>query len=271
MQNEVNLLLLQPFQSCGKKHLMRWIFLSPHYDDAVFSCGGGIWELQNAGEEVEVWTICGGQPPQQAVLSPYVQQLHHRWGVGLEAVAQRKAEDAEALKRLGISGFSFSILDCIYRLSGSGQPLYTSDEALFGELHDHDRALLEPLSEQIAQKIVCPSNLVCPLGVGNHVDHQLTRLAAEMSGVPLWYYAEIPYIFRHPDWQKDFPLSGYQTHSIPISEVGFEYWLRSVLAYRSQLSTFWESEDNLYQTFSAYWQANPFLRLWQRAESLPAQ
>lgn len=245
---------------------MRWIFLSPHYDDAVFSCGGGIWELRRAGDEVEVWTICGGQPPQDAGLSFYVQQLHRRWGVGSEAVTLRKAEDADALRKLGVTGVSFSIPDCIYRTSPNGQPLYTSDESLFGDLHLHDQDLLEQLSKQISQRVPDHSKLICPLGVGNHVDHQLTRLAAELSEIPLWYYAEIPYIFRHPDWQKDFLPSGFQAQSIPISEAGFEHWLRSVGAYRSQLSTYWETQEHLYRAFYSYWKTNHSLQLWQRIE-----
>lgn len=243
---------------------MRWIFLSPHYDDAVFSCGGGIWELHQAGEEVEVWTICGGQPPQKAMLSPYVQQLHQRWGFGAEAVALRQAEDAEAMRQLGIRSISFSIPDCIYRLSAGGQPLYTSDESLFGELHRHDYDLINGLSEQISRQMPAHGKLICPLGVGNHVDHQLTRLAAEKSGLTLGYYAEIPYIFRHPKWQEDYLLNGFRAQPIPISEAGFEHWLRAVSAYRSQLSTFWESDDHLYQTFYSHWQADPALWLWFR-------
>lgn len=242
---------------------MRWIFLSPHYDDAVFSCGGGIWELRQAGEEVEVWTICGGQPPPAAMSSPYVQELHRRWGFGVEAVARRRAEDAEALSQLAVAGFSFSIPDCIYRLSRSNHPLYTSDESLFGELHPEESELIEELKEQILQRVSPQSQLICPLGVGNHVDHQLTRRAAERSGLPLWYYAEIPYIFRHPDWQEKALLPAFQARSIPISRNGFESWIQAVSAYRSQLSTFWESLDHLRAAFYAHWQATSALQLWQ--------
>lgn len=246
---------------------MCWIFLSPHYDDAVFSCGGGIWELRQAGQEVEVWTICGGQPTEHVSRSAYVQQLHQRWRTGLEAVTLRRDEDARALDILGVKGVSFSILDCIYRTHPNGKFIYTSDEALFGELQPSDTPLIETLSEQLCQRTPAHSQLICPLGIGNHVDHQLTRLAAEKSGLPLWYYAEIPYIFRHPDWQKGVLDASFQVHFIPISEAGFEQWLRAVSAYRSQLSTFWESAAAYQQAFASHWRANPVLQLWRRSES----
>ena len=42
---------------------MHWIYLSPHFDDAVLSCGGMIWEQVHSGETVEIWTLCAGQIP----------------------------------------------------------------------------------------------------------------------------------------------------------------------------------------------------------------
>jgi len=243
---------------------MYWIFLSPHYDDVVFSCGGGIWELRQAGQEVEVWTICGGHPSEQINFSPYIQTLHRRWGLGQQAVALREAEDTQALAVLQVKGISFPIPDCIYRTSRNGQFLYNSDESLFGNLHSDDFAFVQTLSEQLTQKTPAGSRLICPLGIGNHVDHQLTRLAAERSGLPLWYYAEIPYIFRHPDWQNEFLEAIFPAQSIPISEAGFKHWLQAVCAYRSQISTFWDSLEALQQAFASHWHANPELRLWDR-------
>ncbi len=243
---------------------MRWIFLSPHYDDVVFSCGGGIWELHQAGEEVEVWTICGGQPESAFELSSYAQQLHQRWGLGLEAVSLRREEDSQALDYLGVKGCSFSIADCIYRTSSTGQALYTSDESLFQELHSDDKELIPTLIEELRHKVPHQSRLVSPLGVGGHVDHKLTRLAAEGSGIPLWYYAEVPYLFRQPNWRADFLGTDFQTFSIPISPLGFEHWVRAVSFYRSQLSTFWQGEHHLHDAFHAHWQANPALNLWYK-------
>jgi len=39
---------------------MRWIYISPHFDDAVLSCGGLIWEQTHKGITVEIWTVCAG-------------------------------------------------------------------------------------------------------------------------------------------------------------------------------------------------------------------
>jgi LmbE family N-acetylglucosaminyl deacetylase len=42
---------------------MRWIYLSPHFDDAVLSCGGLIFEQARQGIPIEIWTIFAGNPP----------------------------------------------------------------------------------------------------------------------------------------------------------------------------------------------------------------
>ena len=41
----------------------RLIFLSPHPDDAVLSCGGWIYQLAQDGERPIVITIFGGDRP----------------------------------------------------------------------------------------------------------------------------------------------------------------------------------------------------------------
>ena len=68
---------------------MHWIYLSPHLDDAVLSCGGLIWEQVQLGERVEIWTIFAGDPPAE-MLTPFAEELHTRWGCGLNAVEIRR-------------------------------------------------------------------------------------------------------------------------------------------------------------------------------------
>ncbi|NTU55874.1 MAG: PIG-L family deacetylase, partial [Anaerolineales bacterium] len=41
---------------------MRWIYLSPHLDDAVLSAGGLIYEQTRSGTPVEIWTFMCGVP-----------------------------------------------------------------------------------------------------------------------------------------------------------------------------------------------------------------
>ena len=69
--------------------------------------------------------------------------------------------------------------DAIYR-HGAGAPFYPRREDLFGEPNPQDAAALLPIWETELRRIVAehePSVLLyAPLGVGGHVDHELTCL-----------------------------------------------------------------------------------------------
>lgn len=224
--------------------MIRLIFLSPHFDDVVFSCGGLIWELQQQGKPVEIWTICGGKPEPEDV-SPFAFQLHQRWGSASDAVHVRQKEDRKAAKTLGVKSRSFPIPDCIYRHSDRGEFYYTSEESLFGELDAREQVLIDWLAAEIAHQKPPDAQFIAPLGVGNHVDHQLTRRAAQIADPNLWYYAEMPYILREADWRAKW-LSGFRlTLQMVLSAHALQYWGDAAIAYSSQISTFWRDESHL--------------------------
>ena len=79
-----------------------WIFISPHPDDAVYSCGGFIWEQLADGEKVEIWTLFAADPPKDGS-SAYAQELHARWKTGQNAMAVRRSEDRAACAGVGAS------------------------------------------------------------------------------------------------------------------------------------------------------------------------
>ena len=161
---------------------MEWIYLSPHFDDVAFSCGGLIWEQTGLGEKVSIWTICACEPPPGSI-SEYAQSLHKRWETGPEAVAARRAEDLKSSRLMGASSRNFPIPDAIYRSSRvDGRSLYTADADLFTELNREEDYLVESLRIDLEQALPQECKLVCPLALGGHVDHRLTRSAAEKLG-----------------------------------------------------------------------------------------
>jgi LmbE family N-acetylglucosaminyl deacetylase len=175
---------------------MDWIYLSPHLDDVALSCGGLVWEQGQRGKAIAIWTICAGDPPGDAH-SPFAESLHARWAAGPQAVVNRRSEDIVSCRRLGSIPRHFSIPDAIYRRSPSGgAPLYASDEALFGELNPEEDGLVAALRGKLQQALPPQVQLVCPFGIGGHVDHRLVRAAAESLNRRLWYYADYPYVVR---------------------------------------------------------------------------
>jgi len=238
---------------------MQWIYLSPHLDDVALSLGGLLWEQAAAGESASIWTICAGDAPPDP-LSPFAESLHERWGTGGDAIVARRAEDIESCTILGASYRHLSAPDCIYRRSEqTGEYLYTSESSLTGPLHPDEESLVRRLSQTLKAALTPEVSLVCPLGLGNHVDHQLARAAAERLNIPLWYYADYPYIRDIPDWEPE-NLKPIQHQ---ISDEGVTAWQDSVAAHRSQISTFWKNIPEMRAEILDYARQMKGIILWR--------
>lgn len=245
----------------GKNTCMNWIYLSPHFDDVALSCGGLVWELSHARDDVSVWTIFGGKPT-QVVNSPIIQELHARWQSGDQAIHIRKSEDIRSCRILNAAHRHFDFPDCIYRVDDHGNPLYSSEDSLFGPVNDHDLAIVNKLVKRLDPLIPASTQIVCPLAIGNHVDHQLTRQIVAKLERTAWFYVDFPYILKHPEDIATYVEKDWLQRIFPISENGFQKWLKSVSAHRSQLSTFWEDAQEMEGDFRNYLQIHQGIPLW---------
>jgi LmbE family N-acetylglucosaminyl deacetylase len=226
---------------------VKWIFLSPHLDDVVYSCGGFIWDLSNAGQDIEVWTICAADPPSGS-LSPFAASLHRDWGLADNAYQVRRQEDQVALQILGAKHRYLSYLDCIYRQSSDGDFFYDSEEAIFGGLDARESGLIDNLIADLKSELPADARIIAPLGIGNHVDHELTRKAANRLSRSVSFYSDYPYA-REAEGREILSFinssDDWAGENYPISEAGISRWFQASRAYGSQLSIFWEDEVSL--------------------------
>lgn len=222
------------------------IYLSPHLDDAVLSCGGLIASQVAAGAAVTVLTVFAGDPA-PAPLSDFAEALHRLWGAGANPVGDRRTEDHLACGRLGASVVHLPFPDAIYRVGPGNQARYDSEEAIFGPIHAGDEGMVEEIRAHLAR--VCPVEAVVhsPLGVGGHVDHRLTRLAAESLGRPLWYYRDFPYAARGGALPQGLGVPPGRERLLPLSLEQIDSWVAAISEYRSQVPTFWPDEYALYE------------------------
>ena len=242
---------------------MHWIYLSPHFDDVALSCGGLVWHQMQAGDVVEIWTVCAAAPDPSQPFSPFAQSLHARWGTGPASVAARRAEDIASCQVLGAAYRHLAVADCIYRGDGLGQYYYASEDALNGPLHPDEAARAVQITQLNLEALPPDLNLVCPLSLGNHVDHQLTRLAAEQSGRRLYYYADFPYVLRQPDHLQALAQAGWQPACSPLSTLALTVWQDCVAAHASQISTFWVDEAAMRTAIAEYAAQAWAVCLWQ--------
>lgn len=216
------------------------IYLSPHLDDAVLSCGGRIWQQAQSGERVLVMTIFAGTPSPDAPLSPFAQELHARWEHSNDAAAKRREEDLAALALLGADPTHWPYADCIYRQSPGGDFLYPSWESLWGEIHAAEEVLVVELTDRLAALPLSQDGTIyAPLGVGHHVDHQIVHLAATASGHALVYYEDFPYARDSQAAQAGPGEERWQEELVLLSEQALEARIAAIACYRSQISSFW--------------------------------
>jgi LmbE family N-acetylglucosaminyl deacetylase len=243
------------------------IYLSPHLDDVALSCGGQIYQRTAAGERVLIVSITAGDPPHDAV-SSYAQSLHDRWALVSDAVAARRAEDIAACRILGADWLHWDLPDCIYRFHPeTGAPFYVSDPDIFGAVHAAEQPIVAQLRDQIAA-LPAHGLLVAPLTIGNHVDHTLTRLAAEATADPtLWYYEDYPYAQQAEARRRGLPPveAGWTATTIALSEAALTAKIAAIGAFKSQLSTFFHDDADLARQVRTFTEWVGGEQLWRYA------
>jgi LmbE family N-acetylglucosaminyl deacetylase len=180
----------------------RHIFLSPHFDDAVYSCGGTLGVQVSVGLRPLVITIFSGVPD-STDLSAYALDVHRQMGFSQDitnAIQTRRQEDSAALELLGVDYLWLNYPDAIYR----GAPAYYTSESqlMGGEVNSGDNWIDEELAEVLVSlyKRLPDAVWYAPLGVGRHVDHQIVCSAADrltQLGAKVNLYEDFPYVARH--------------------------------------------------------------------------
>jgi len=238
-----------------------WIFLSPHFDDVALSCGGLVWDLAQQGDRVEIWTVLGGFPSDEDY-SAFARQNHRLWGMsGREAIKARRGEDKAACEILGARPRHFDWPDCIYRRDpNTGEAVVNNNRELFNKAPEP--YLVEEIASMLKIEIPQDAVLVCPMGLGNHIDHQAVVQACEPLSRVNFYYADYPYILKTFD-SPDFHGGKWEKVRRFLDQGAQRAWGKAVLCYASQLSGIWGDVGDVRPTLRHY-MAGGGGRLWQR-------
>lgn len=232
------------------------IYLSPHFDDAVLSCGGMIAGQTARNQQVLVFTICSGIPSATQPFSAFAHYLHTTWNLEPGHVIQsRLEEDHAAMKCLGAEGFYAGFLDAIYRHPQA----YVDDETLFGRIAAED-TLARDLS---AMLIGCACKFptatwYAPLGIGHHVDHCGTYHAARRlleTGVSMVFYEDFPYVAVTGALQarlQEIAATGSLVSQVVGIEPTLERKIEAIKAYTSQLEVLFGGVEPMAQAVMTY-------------------
>jgi len=150
---------------------MQHIFLAPHLDDAVASCGGTIAKLVYERENVLVITVYTRQPDLKSLSKKF-----HKYAI----YDQRKKEDQKALDKLSADYKWLDIEERAYRT-----PLIKKPTDVFKiNLSEGLKQFLNISEIQVELEKIFEKNpkskIYAPLGIGNHFDHVEVFLASLM-------------------------------------------------------------------------------------------
>lgn len=188
------------------------LFLSPHLDDAAFSAGAMMQKLKQQGMRVRVINVCssGGVTPETLSARAFLRQIHEPSATIL--YAKRRSEDAAAIASIGVEAVNLDFVEALWRklpdpslwrrILGSILPEFLHVYPTYkfhvasGKIASADEVMIQAVAARL-RGLIDPETIVfCPLGIGGHIDHVVTRHACEKLGVPLVYWADIPYVVR---------------------------------------------------------------------------
>ena len=238
----------------------RHIFLSPHLDNVVYSCGGTMAVQVSNGLRPLVITVFGGIPPQGTQLSSFAFDVQKGMGAGnMDATTlmeKRRQEDAAAMDYLHANYLWLDYLDAIYR---GNPPYYASrDELIGGEVDpadiDIDKQLAQDLVE-LADRL--PDTVwYAPLGIGRHVDHQIVASAADrlvQRGANVKFYEDFPYVLQEGALDTRLRNLGglFEPAYVEMSEM-LPLRLQAAELYTSQVELNFEGRNSMRKVMEDY-------------------
>ena len=208
------------------------LFLSPHLDDAAFSCAGSLLTLKNAG-----WDICHCTVFTASLPNPQGFALRCQTDKGIapevDYMALRRREDTDFAQIMGVSDVRH------WPFAEAPHRGYESPAALFAGIRDGDE-VWKPISESLSDLISAldPLRVFAPQGLGNHADH-LQVIAAVRDALAddlVCWYRDTPYAIREPNAQPSslLPLDLIEQPAL-LSEEVIAQKIAGACAYKSQI------------------------------------
>ena len=163
--------------------------VSPHLDDAVFSVGGTLAALAREGVRVVVATCFTASVPDPSGFA-LACQLDKGLDASVDYMALRRAEDVAACAAVGAMAIHLPFAEAPHRGYGSAA-------ALFAERREDD-GVEAMLASALATLIgrLAPDRMLGPIGIGDHVDHQVVRSALTGPGRTVEWWEDWPYADR---------------------------------------------------------------------------
>jgi LmbE family N-acetylglucosaminyl deacetylase len=227
------------------------IFLSPHFDDVAFSCGGLIRKIKNICNRIIIVNVFT-----KSIWAPYMEITQKSEDLVSKI---RYNEDLSYCNSLNIENIRLGFIDSSLRG-------YDDVTELLAEVNNDyiyfsvKYAILDIL------KSLCVHYVFCPSGIGNHIDHVIVFEAIkEFENIEKIFYEDMPYACSFTSDQNSvfvFNKTKYQNEFyIDITET-FDQMLNDIKAYSSQIGE--EIYNKLVYSLIRYsYDDRKYIRFWK--------
>jgi LmbE family N-acetylglucosaminyl deacetylase len=228
--------------------MIQHLFLSPHFDDAIGSCGGTICRLVSVGHAVRILTAFGGVECEP--FSIPAQVLHNEWKLE-RPVSYRRVEDASACRVVGCESAFLEFPDAIYRQDADGRHLYPTFESLRGSIASEDSLLAERIAAELRGYLSNRNTVVyCPLAIGAHVDHVVVKDCGRIlkrHDSTVVYYRDFYY---DQQWTCEAKDSAMTRIDVTLTREELRKKLAAFSEYKSQISDLFDTQARMMSYFA---------------------
>lgn len=238
------------FKGCNLLEGYDIIYVSPHLDDAAYSCSGHIRQLRKLGKKVLVLTVFSkGVDAIQQDGPPLELNI-------FSEMEGRLQEDMECMRELDVDWCYLDFQEVVFRHGIAHKTrclpyhIIRSFVASWFLSRRANQKLVQAVSqvlEEVLVKTQCKW-LVGPAGIGFHPDHLIVHRACSRvtSSVLSWFYYDFPYY----TWKLLYYLRmlslarrGFNSVKINFDSDDLEFKCDMVCMYKSQLKELFSNRE----------------------------
>jgi len=210
------------------------IIFSPHFDDALISCGGLINNKLRKLESLNIVTIFSGKPDYKNISNFAATIANDAW------VERRAQENRRVLKSLNIEIKNLDFLDAIFRRNDKNENICISWSDVFSgnrKKINKETKLIVEIKKKINKIVDATSGEVYfPLSLGSHIDHVLINiigqeLSLSHKNLAVYFYEDLPYADQVSATDKVF--SDYRVAK--VEKINISKKLAGIVKYKCGL------------------------------------
>ncbi len=242
------------------KNKSKCYFISPHFDDAVFSAFSALTKI---APECDVTVINVFSQVSDTPLTLSAKKFLQQCGYDdvRKLGEDRNSEDEFVLNKLGVKRINLVFVDALFRKSssspiGKALPELTSVYPTYrfhinqGRVSRKDLEMVKQITTELKSIITDPEAVIfCPIGIGKHVDHLIVRDICATLPNKIIYWTDFPYSLNSVLPEKFITKQNLRAFNMPVINSAKDV---AVKGYKSQYDAVFGTEEKPYPSETYY-------------------